>query len=74
MSIPEIEEELARTRAELNDTLSAIGDKFDIPKQTKLAGSRIAASYRKNPLPWIAGAAGTVLVAGLLIVLGSRRG
>lgn len=57
----------AAAREELAETLEAIEDKFNVPKQSKLLADRVARSYEENPVPWIIGAtAATLVVAGLV--------
>ena len=66
MSDSEIQARVAATRAELEDTLDAIEDKLNVPKQLGRAGKAIEASVEENPLPWIIGA---VVVAGAVVGL-----
>lgn len=57
----------AAAREELAETLDAIEDKFNIPKQSKIMADKVARSYEQNPVPWIIGAtAAAVVVAGLV--------
>lgn len=51
------ETRIADARSELEQTLEAIEDKLNVPKQV---GELITwgASYERNPLPWIIGAVG----------------
>jgi hypothetical protein len=42
-------------RAELEDTLDAIEDKLNVPKQVGALAERAKASYESNPVPWIIG-------------------
>ncbi|MBX3094706.1 MAG: DUF3618 domain-containing protein [Cryobacterium sp.] len=57
----------AAAREELAETLEAIEDKFNVPKQSRLLADRVARSYEENPVPWIIGAtAATLVVAGLV--------
>lgn len=59
--------EASQARAALAETLDAIEDKFDIPKQTKLFAERAKTSYRQNPVPWIIGAtAASIVVVGVV--------
>ena len=67
MSIRDIEAEIAETRAELERTLAAIEDKFNVPKQAKKVQAKVTESYRRNPVPWLVGAVGAVVVIGGLI-------
>lgn len=43
-------------RAELEDTLDAIEDKLNVPKQVGALAEKARASYEANPVPWIVGA------------------
>jgi len=55
------------TRAQLEQTLDAIDDKFDVKKRSTEAAQRAQASYESNPVPWIVGAtAAAVVVVGLV--------
>lgn len=57
----------AAAREELAETLEAIEDKLNVPKQSKLLAEKVARSYEQNPVPWIIGAtAATLVVAGLV--------
>ena len=63
----ELHGRIAVTRANLTETLDAIEDKFNIPKQSKLAVERAQASYERNPVPWIIGVtAASIVVVGLV--------
>ena len=54
-------------RAELEETLDAIEDKLNVPKQAGILADRVRVSYEDNPVPWIIGAtAAVVVVAGLI--------
>lgn len=59
-----VESRIASTRAELQDTLDAIEDKLNVPKQVSELTRRAKASYETNPVPWIVGA--TALAAGVI--------
>lgn len=60
-------ERAAAAREELAETLDAIEDKFNVPKQSKIFAEKVARSYEENPVPWIIGAtAAAVVVAGLI--------
>ena len=59
---PTPEQRVAEARARLAATLDAIEDKVNVPKRARAATERVKASYRSNPLPWIAGAIGAVAV------------
>ncbi len=60
-------ESIASTRAQLEETLDAIEDKLNVPKQLGKAGRRVKASYERNPVPWIIGATAAVIVVGGLV-------
>ncbi len=57
----------ALARAELAETLDAIEDKFNVPKQVGLLGTRVRRSWDLNPLGWVIGATVAVIVVGGLI-------
>ena len=61
------EESIASTRAQLEETLDAIEDKLNVPKQLGRVGRKAKASYEQNPVPWIIGATAAVIVVGGLI-------
>jgi hypothetical protein len=66
MSSP-VEDRIADTRAELESTLDAIEDKFNVPKRFDELKTKAKASYETNPIPWIVGAtAAAIVVAGLV--------
>ncbi|MGB3413647.1 MAG: DUF3618 domain-containing protein [Microbacteriaceae bacterium] len=69
MSMRDIEADIAATRAELEQTLQAIEDKFNIPKQAAKAKERVTSSYERNPRPWLIGAAVAVVAIGGLITM-----
>jgi hypothetical protein len=58
---------IASTRAQLGETLDAIEDKLNLPKQASELAGRVKSSYSTNPVPWIIGATvAAVAVAGLI--------
>jgi hypothetical protein len=61
------EESIASTRAQLEETLDAIEDKLNVPKQLGRIGRKARAAYEENPVPWIIGATAAVIVVGGLI-------
>jgi hypothetical protein len=67
MSTPSADDRITSTRAELEDTLDAIEDKLNVPKQMSRLGRNAKASYETNPLPWIVGATAAVIVVGGII-------
>ena len=59
------EQRVEEARARLAATLDAIEDKLNVPKRARATAARVKASYRRNPMPWIAGAvAAAAAVAG----------
>ena len=63
----DIESQVARTRANLEDTLDAIEDKFNVTKRVGELSKRAQASWESNPTPWIVGATGVAIaVIGLI--------
>jgi hypothetical protein len=62
MSTSSADDRITSTRAELEDTLDAIEDKLNVPKQMNRLGRNAKASYEANPLPWIVGATAAVIV------------
>ncbi|TQO19954.1 uncharacterized protein DUF3618 [Rhodoglobus vestalii] len=48
---------LEQARAELENTLDAIEDKFNVGKRVDEIATRVRSSYESNPVPWIVGAA-----------------
>ena len=58
---------VATLRAELEDTLDAIEDKLNVPKQAKRLKAKAQASYEDRPVPWIIGATAVVIIAGGLV-------
>ncbi|MCU1506020.1 MAG: hypothetical protein JWP05_989 [Microbacteriaceae bacterium] len=67
MSTPSAENKITSTRAELENTLDAIEDKLNVPKQLSRLGRNAKASYESNPVPWIVGATAAVIVIGGLV-------
>ena len=68
MNTSDIQTKIAQTRAQLEETLDAIEDKFNVPKQLGFGAKKAQASFEENPVPWIAGAAAAVVLVGGLIV------
>ena len=55
------------TRADLEDTLDAIEDKLNVPKQASKLADKAKASYDDNPVPWIIGAtAAAIVIVGVV--------
>ena len=50
-------DKIEQARAELERTLDAIEDKFNVGKRVDEVATRVRSSYESNPLPWIIGAA-----------------
>lgn len=50
-------DKIEQARAELERTLDAIEDKFNVGKRVDEIATRARSSYESNPLPWIIGAA-----------------
>jgi len=48
---------IEQARAELERTLDAIEDKFNVGRRVDEVATRVRSSYESNPLPWIIGAA-----------------
>ena len=69
MSVPaeKSDARVATLRAELADTLEAIEDKLNVPKQAKRLKAKAQASYEERPVPWIIGATAVVIVVGGLV-------
>lgn len=67
------EERLDAARAALATTLDAIEDKLDVPKRVRRAAMRTTAAVRRNPVPWIVGAATAVALAAGAVVYGVVR-
>ena len=57
----------AAARTELEETLDAIEDKLNVPKQLGLMGTRARKSWDENPVPWLIGATAAVIVVGAVI-------
>ena len=69
MNVPsqDPENRVATLRAELEDTLDAIEDKLNVPKQVGRLKAKAQASYDDRPVPWIIGATAVVIVDGGLV-------
>ena len=66
-STSDIQARVAETRRQLEDTLDAIEDKLNVPKQVGRFAERAKASFDDDPTPWVAGlVAGVAVVGGLV--------
>jgi hypothetical protein len=59
-----VESRIRSSREELAQTLDAIEDRLNVPKQVGRLRARAMDSYRANPIPWIAGATAAVVAIG----------
>ena len=60
---------ISATRAELEETLDAIGDKLNVPKRLGHLGSKASDAYHVNPTPFIVGAAaGVISIVGAVVL------
>ncbi len=67
-------ERIARARAELATAIDEIDDKFNVPKRVRAFSERVKASYRSNPIPWIAGGVGAAaVIAGAIALVVYRQ-
>jgi hypothetical protein len=66
-AVESIEIRIDATRSELEQTLNAIEDKLNVPKQVGKLTAKAQASYEKNPVPWRTGAAAAVVVIGGIV-------
>lgn len=73
MSTSDIQTRIAQTRAQLEETLDAIEDKFNVPKRLGSGARKAQASFEENPVPWIAGAAAAVVVVGGVVAAALLR-
>jgi Protein of unknown function (DUF3618) len=63
----DIQSQVAQTRANLEQTLDDIEDKFNVPKRAGELAKRAQSSWESNPTPWIVGAtAVAIAVLGLV--------
>jgi len=60
-------ETVTATRNELKDTLDAIEEKLNVPKQVSRLTTKAKNAYDSNPVPWIIGATAAVIVVGGLV-------
>ncbi|MEN0103828.1 MAG: DUF3618 domain-containing protein [Curtobacterium sp.] len=70
----QLADDVAATRAQLFDTLDAIEDKLNVPKQIGIAASKVKRGAQENPVPYLAGlAAGVAVVGGIVVSVLRRR-
>lgn len=62
-----IETRVSAARTELESALNEIEDRLNVPKQLNRLSRRARAAYKANPLPWIVGATGAIIVIGGLV-------
>lgn len=63
----DIQSRVASTRDDLQATLDAIEEKFNVPKRVGDLRDKAMSSYESNPIPWIIGAiSAAVVVAGVV--------
>jgi hypothetical protein len=67
MSQSDLNAKISDARADLEQTLDAIEDKFNIPKRFDELTTRAKASMDRNPLPWIIGAVGAAVAVAAVI-------
>lgn len=67
MSEESIDTRVSTARAELENTLDELEDKFNVPKQVNRLTTKAKSSYEENPVPWIIGAtAAAIVVVGTI--------
>jgi hypothetical protein len=65
---------VAATRAQLFDTLDAIEDKLNVPKQIGIAAGKVKRGFDQDPVPYLVGlAAGVTVVGGIVVAVLRRR-
>lgn len=64
---------VAATRAQLFDTLDAIEDKLNVPKQLGIAASKVKRGIDEKPVPYLTALAAGVAVVGSIVVVVLRR-
>ena len=70
----DIADRVAKTRAQLFDTLDAIEDKLNLPKQLGIAASKVKRGVVEKRPEYLAGvAAGVTVVGGIVVVVLRRR-
>ena len=61
------DDRIKAARAELEDTLDAIEDRLNVPKQVGKLTAKVQSSYEENPVPWYLGATAAVVVIGGIV-------
>jgi len=69
----DLADRVAATRAQLFDTLDAIEDKLNVPKQIGIAAAKVKRGIDEQPVPYLAGLAAGVAVVGGIVVMVLRR-
>lgn len=70
----QLADDVASTRAQLFDTLDAIEDKLNVPKQLGIAASKVKRGVVAKRPEYLAGlAAGVAVVGGIVVVVLRRR-
>ncbi|WP_411699269.1 DUF3618 domain-containing protein [Conyzicola sp.] len=63
----DIDAKIAAQRANLEQTLDAIEDKLNVPKQASRFADKAKVAYDENPVPWIVGATAVgITVVGIV--------
>ena len=62
-----VESRIASTRSELEQTLDAIEEKLNVPRQVGKLTAKVQSSYEENPVPWYLGATAAVVVIGGIV-------
>ncbi len=62
-----IETRIAATRSELEQTLDAIEDRLNVPRQIGKLTAKVQSAYEENPVPWMIGATAAVVVIGGIV-------
>jgi hypothetical protein len=69
----DLADRVAATRAQLFDTLDAIEDKLNVPKQIGIAASKVKHGIKRDPKPYLAAFAGGAVVVGGIVFSVLRR-
>lgn len=67
MSTTDAKSQAAKARADLAATLDQIEERLNVPKRVSELGSKAAAAYEKNPVPWIIGGVAVAVIAAGLV-------